>query len=368
MPNKFLLTVDRHLKSLDKAQIVCKGLPAKPLGVITVFDICCTIVAFLGQNELRNIKFLKTVYYDTVVAYFPQLVNWLVVPAAKGIIILVGLLLIVIFLLRKVYRRPALLIAHSTMGHNLNEIDKNLTQNFRFKKIDIGQRLPSHNAQTQEIIEAIRTQDEAYRQIEKNNWRSIIFYYGVAHTPLAFHLGYQFGQTCKVHFLHRFRPTEDAQEFRELPISDEDKAALFHSDPFNEDYYNTDSQEMLVAIGTTYPIKKEDLRIIDVEQDMFIYSVQADKETLGYDFFSSYRKIHSYADRFVSDIRKICKERNIKKIHMVLSTSVPFTFYLAQEMNSNQFPEIIVYHYDHGCYTWGIDIQSESIVWLNSNC
>ena len=42
---------------------------------------------------------------------------------------------------------------------------------------------------------------------------------------------------------------------------------------------------------------------------------------------------------------------------MVLSTSVAFTFYLGQQLNNRQTPQIIVYHYENGTYPWGIRIK-----------
>ena len=84
----------------------------------------------------------------------------------------------------------------------------------------------------------------------------------------------------------------------------------------------------------------------------------------------AYQKIHSYADRIIDDLRKEVKERGIDIVHLVISSSVPFTFYLAQQMNTHQFCKIIVYHFDHGKYTWGIDVTEpearKAIRWAGS--
>lgn len=366
MVNKFLIFLDKILKGLNRLHQNCKKIPKVLLGAITSLDACCLVVSFLGKDRLEDIKILKTAYYDTVVALFPKLVDYLLKPEAKLITGVLTALLLCIWSLRLFYRYPALLISHSTMGHNLNDISQTLSKNFWFKKKQIEHRI--HDAS--DIVKAINIQDDAYKYIEKNNWRSTIFYYGVAHTPLVFRLGYQFGQTRKIRFLHRFRQTEDSQEFDELPQNDQDRASIFKSDEISMENFNSNSQEMIVAISTTYEIKREDYIVIDPEHNMFPYEIKINESDRRYDFINSYHKIHSYADRFVDDIRKICKERNIRKIHIVLSTSVPFTFYLAQQMNTNQFPEIVVYHYDisdERKYPWGIRIKNsnadDAVVW-----
>jgi hypothetical protein len=240
------------------------------------------------------------------------------------------------------------------MGHTLSFLDINFKKSFYAKRINVGLQIPSQNAQKEEIIQAIKSQDEAISCIKKTNWRSNIFYYGVSHPPLVFRLGHQFGQTCCIRLLHRFRVTEDAQEFKELPSNDDNKAAWVNC---TQSSGNSDSGDLLVAIGTTYSIRDEDLRTIDPDNKMHVYKVDIDDKSLGYDFFCSYGKIRSYADRLAQDIRQLVKDRNILTIHVAISSSVPFTFYLAQQMNTQQYPQIIVYHYEPGRYTWGIDIR-----------
>lgn len=141
--------------------------------------------------------------------------------------------------------------------------------------------------------------------------------------------------------------------------------AFRRSDRLDELNYNSKSKHMLVSIATTYPIKEENLSCIDTSNTMSRYDMQVD--LMGFDFFNSYQKIRSYADRIIDDLRERVKERGIETIHLVISSSVPFTFYLAQQMNTHQFCKIIVYHFDCGKYTWGLDVTEpeakKSIRW-----
>jgi hypothetical protein len=368
MPNKFLVIWDKFVWSLDKTARICKGFNGKFLGILMPLVGCCTAVSFLGQDSLATIPLLKSAYYDTIVAKWPDFVIFLSAPVGKVAFGIIATLFIICYLFRKLYRPCALLIAHSTMGHNLSALDKSFSKAFWLKRKEICYQLSSQDASSEQIVEALRLQDKAFSEIKQKNWRSTIFYYGIAHTPLIFRLGYQFGQTASIRFLHRFRIYGAAQGFAELPEADKDKLArLYRRDNKDPD---VQSKELLVAISTSYPIIEENLLAIDPNQNMYRYWVQVDEADNGVDFFNSYHKIHSYADSFKDDIEKIVRRWNIQTVHIVISSSVPFTFYLGQLMNNNQFRKIIVYHYDHTRFTWGIDMMErdpqKAIVWATA--
>lgn len=327
--------------------------------------MCCTVVSFLGKDSLDTIKFLKSAYYETIVATWPGFVDFLSAPVGRLAFGILAVFFIICFLFRKFYRPYALLISHSTMGHNLSALDKSISKAFWFKRKAVGCQLPPQDAQSEQIAEAIQSQDKAFKEIKQKNWRSTIFYYGVAHTPLVFRLGYKFGQTADIRFLHRFRPNGVAQDFTELPQIDKDRLARLDRrcdrDPAGQ------NRELLVVISTSYPVIEENLLAIDPNREMFRYWVQVAEGDNGVDFFNSYHKIRSYADGFEADIENIVRKWNFRTVHIVISSSVPFTFYLGQLMNNNQFHKIIVYHYDHTRFTWGIDIMEtdpqKAIVW-----
>lgn len=366
MPNKFLILLDQLLWKINKIAKWCKSLNEKFFNTFFVTIVCCSIVSFLGTDTLKNIPVIKSAYYDTIVANYPQFVAFLSANIGKYLFFVLLILSIFCLLFRKIYRPVALLISHSTMGYDLSSVEQSFEKSFWFIKRRIESQAVLQNASKEKVVEAICKQDDFFKRLNAENWCSTVFYYGVAHTPLVFRFGYQWGQSKTIRFLHRFRPTENEQTFNELPIYVEEKTSFLRSDRFDVDNYNLHSKDLLVSLATTYAIKDTDLSSIDPSNSMLRYKIEVDM--LGYDFFNSYQKIHSYADRIVSDLREFVKEREIETIHIVISSSVPFTFYLAQQMNTNQFCKIIVYHYDHGRYTWGIDITElnaeKAVKWI----
>lgn len=367
MPNKLLLALDKLIWKMDKLAKVCKVINGKFFCVLTFFFASCTTVSFLGADSLKNMPIIESAIYDTVAANIPEFLDFLSAPMGKFMSAAAFVAILFCHILRNLHRPVALLNVHSTMGHDLSILDNSLKKSFWFKRADIGSQIPPQNPSQEQLIDAIRAQDVASEAIQKKNWCSTVFYYGVAHTPLVFRFGYQWGQTKTIRLLHRFRPTLDAQEFIEMPDVDQDKLSMFSK---QETIIRCGSSELLVAIASTYPIIKENIGLIDPSNKMSLYWREVEEATRGVDFFNSYHKIRSYADRFVEDIEKIVRENNIKTVHVILSTSVPFTFYLAQRMCSNQFQKIIVYHYDHTKFTWGIDITEpnaeKAIMWARS--
>ena len=354
MSNKLLAYWDHFVWKTDKVARFCKSINGKMLGIVSTLIVCCAVVSLLGTDALKNIPIIKSTYYDTIVANFPKFVDFLSADIGKVVFLIALLGVCICYSFRKWYHPFATLIAHSTMGYDLSVLHEPLKKSFWFIRKYVGEQLPSSNASEEQVIAAVYAQDESFKQIQGSNWCSTVFYYGIAHTPLVFRLGYQWGQTRGIRFLHRFRSTEDKQEFKELPQYVEEKMSFLLSDRLDAPNYNLKSKHLLVSIATTYPIKNEDLLSIDPSNAMLRYDMQVDM--MGYDFFNSYQKIRSYADRIVDDLRKMVKERGIETIHFVISSSVPFTFYFAQQMNTHQFCKIIVYHFDHGKYTWGIDV------------
>lgn len=368
MKNSFFRIIDGIICKTEYVARWCKRINGKILGAGFAFVLCCLAVSFWGENALGNFPIIKSAYYDTLAANCPDVIASLSNISGRIILIIIFSLILLCYVVRRVHRPLALLMLHSTMGHDLSKLSKSLKDAFWFKRAKISIDIPSQNISEEQIIGAVCEQDMLFKDVQTNSWYSTVFYCGVAHTPLVFRFGYQWGQTKEIRLLHRFRPTEGAQEFKELPEYVEEKMSYIHSDRLDELNFNLQSKHLLVSIATTYPIKDEDLARIDTSNTMSRYNMQVD--AMGFDFFNSYHKIHSYADRIIDDLRKIVKDRGIEVIHFAISSSVPFTFYLAQQMNTQQFSKIIVYHFDHGKYTWGIDVTEpdaeKAIRWAGS--
>ena len=71
----------------------------------------------------------------------------------------------------------------------------------------------------------------------------------------------------------------------------------------------------------------------------------------------SYALMNRLRTGILNKMREIVSSANIEKIHLVLSTSSDFTFFLSQGFRKYHDPEIIVYQYDRSDsqkYPWGV--------------
>lgn len=339
-----------------------KSIPNKFLKWSFAIDTPVFIVTIFGKPVLDNIKIGSYgKMYDTLCAFLPWLDAFLSSRIAKFIVITYTVFCILILLTKKLYRPFAILIKHSSLGYPIGDIEEIFKQSFWFKKINID----VSNLIETNIPDAIKFQDEKLQEIKAIKRRKC-FYYGIAHTPLIFRLGYQVGLS-DINFLHSYQRDSGNRKFRELYEYDQDKHDFSRFDQKNME---SKSQELLVTIATTYPISKGDLACFDL-REMHTLEIEVSDINMGTDFFSSYHKIISYCTAITHELRKICKQCNLKKVHIVLSTSVNFTFVLGQYLNNNQIPEIIVYHYKKGddpCYPWGISIQKNwksAVIYMN---
>lgn len=77
----------------------------------------------------------------------------------------------------------------------------------------------------------------------------------------------------------------------------------------------------------------------------------------GVDSIVSYALMNRLRTGILNKMREIVSSANIEKIHLVLSTSSDFTFFLSQGFSKYHDPEIIVYQYDRSDsqkYPWGV--------------
>lgn len=162
MPNKLLVCLDKLIWKVDKIAHFCKSLNGKGLGIFSTVILCCTVVAHMGTDALKNVPIIKSVYYDTIVSNFPQFVDFLSVDIGKIVCSIAMLLVCICYLFRKLYRPFATLIAHSTMGHDLSVLHERLKRSFWFIRKYVGAQLPSKDASEDQIISAIYAQDESF--------------------------------------------------------------------------------------------------------------------------------------------------------------------------------------------------------------
>lgn len=297
--------------------------------------------AYIDKIEVGDIAD----WYHTVVNFYPTIRN-LAEFKARWIFLIADVLFAGLFLCRCFYREKLFLIQHQTMAYDLAEMNKKLKNKYYFKENVLQQvnEVSTDNVQVSAIEDIDQMALEAQKSINQ------IAYYGIAHTPLIFRLGFKIGDQNNVILLHKKRSNN---ELFEEWTNEKTSIKIF----FNEENATISSTELIVAISTSFEVQEQHLALLNPENKHILFF---QTNNLDVDCILSYEDAESLRANILLIIREFVKKYKIDKIHMVISSSVAFTFFLAQGYSAHHDPEIIVYHYVQGKYSWGINMNKSA--------
>ena len=312
--------------------------------LFTVFDI-----ETLKQIEIWNISAVANTVENIVpaglISFFEKTVVKIVIYVAFGA-------LVVLRILKFMLRRKAIVINHSSFSNAQSTYAEDVVDGCSVSQVDIN--LVSQVGQGK-ITDAIRVQDDAIKQIlERCDENTELIYYGITHIPFIFRAGFQIGNEGKVRLLHKYRNEQAC--FKEIS-SEPDNYKIQLKDPEVANRGNG-SNEMLVVIETSFPVKDDDLNVFqDKSIGYDIHFKLSNDSMYGFDTVASYDVINRLRTQIMGVIREAVKQHSIQRIHLVLATSSDFTFFLAQDFSRYHDPEVIAYQYERNDprrYTWGI--------------
>ena len=248
-------------------------------------------------------------------------------------------------------RPRAIIIKHSSFSNAQSSYEPSIVEGYSVaeKDINIVNQMAHHN-----IVDAIRKQDSLIEEILNScDPHTELVYYGIAHTPLIFRAGFQVGDEGNVRLLHKYR--NDQSCFREISTNPDTHAVRMETIKVQS---TKSSNEMLAVISTSIRIKPDDLLCFQSHDFCCeLHFEMKEKAMYGFDSIVSYATMARLRAEILREIREQVDKKGIKRIHLAISASSDFTFYLAQSFSKNHDPEIVVYHYDCNSnikYPWGI--------------
>ena len=322
-----------------------QSIPKKIWGIGSVVFGLLTIIAYGFSSYLDKIEVGDiSNWYHTIINICPQIIK-LADFKGKWVFIVATGVFILLFLTSLIYRKRLFLIRHQTMAYDLAKIDKSVKHKYWIKEHILQQTGQIHSDNIENnVIKEIDT-----LALEAQKSKKQIAYYGIAHTPLIFRLGFKIGDQNNVVLLHKKR--NNASLFEEWKNEKSGIKVISR-----EENKKKNSKELIVAISTSFEIKKEHLRLLHPESKHMLFLVT---NYLDFDSILSYDDAEALRADILFNIREINKKYKIEKVHMVISSSVAFTFFLAQGYSAQHDPEIVVYHYEHENYSWGIEINKK---------
>jgi len=325
------MKIIRLIAKIPKAILVFSAL------ALFVFNgILLGLSDLLGDIEVANISSIR----NTMINLVPQLATL----STKWLILSIPLFLFICFML--IYKPVLPVIQHLSMDRSIASIDPEIKKNYwlRIKKLDQCGNL-KNGIPTTKVICVL---DEFVAMIKEKYTDKSIGFYGIAHTPLIFRLGYLVGDQQNIHLFHKAR--HNSSFFSEWS-SVTNRLTLNTS----EENQGINSNKLLVSIATSLPILDEHLSSLGMD-DKHVLKFTASH--LDFDSITSYNDAEHLRNQIMKTIRDTVVKYNISQIHMVLSTSSAFTFFLATAYSKQHDCPIIVYHYKDGQYPWGIRIKS----------
>ena len=310
--------------------------------VFTIFIILTMVAygfaAYLDEIEVGDVAD----WYHTAINICPQILK---ISEFKGkwIFIVFTIISGILLIIRVFYKEKIYIISHQSMAYDLAGVDGNFKKKYSLRKHTLQQVNSIHSDGVDN--QAIRDIDNMAVEAQKSQFP--IAYYGIAHTPFVFRLGFKIGDQNNVILLHKKR--SNASLFEEW---NKEKSGI--KIVCSESNVSKKTDELIVAISTSLKIQRNHLDMLHPNNKHIIFF---ESNYLDFDSILSYDDAEKLRTDILFDIREKVKKYKIKKIHMVISSSVAFTFFLAQGFSAQHEPEIIVYHYEQGNYPWGINMN-----------
>ena len=290
-----------------------------PNWIYVFFLIMLLIVDAIGigaEDIVKKIKFSQvSEAYDTLMAFCPSLKNvserYLIPFLAATIIVLT------IFLIKMIYKESLYVLAHFSFDEAGCALGKNTKKNYWIKTNTLNQTSCFINDVPNDCV--ITEIDEEIKDLRHKAKKKNMGYYGIAHIPCAFLAGFDFGDQSKIHVFHRKRHNDEL--FEEL--SDEVNYDLrFETE---EKQKTKKSDELVVAVSTSHKITEDEIKR-SFGNDKHIVMLNLNNQ--GYDQFDKYESVERASNEAWVYIRKYSKEYSIRKIHLLIASSVGFAFYM----------------------------------------
>ncbi|MCR5103925.1 MAG: SAVED domain-containing protein [Eubacterium sp.] len=303
----------------------------------------------LGDEEfIKKIKFAQvSEAYDTLIAFWPSLKS--ISEQYIAIFILATIIVLTAFFLKLFYRERLYVMAHFSFEEAGCGLGKETKKKYWIKTVTLNQSSCFVDGVPEKRI--ISEIDEKIRCLQHEARGRKMGYYGVTHIPFAFLAGYDLGDQSKIHVFHRKR--HNSEMFEEL--SDGANYDLRFDE--DEKQKTKKSNELIVAISTSIKITEDEIKR-SFGKDKHIVSLSLNNP--GYDQLDKYESVERAAREAWDCIRKYSKEYDIRIIHLLIASSVCFAFYIGRNCSAQIDPQIIVYHYQNGQYTWGISVNGDN--------
>lgn len=334
------------------------GIKKTWLIVITILSGVISVVYFIPKlakslqkiyPQLNNDTIKNGVSLITDIDILYKEFKWIVYIAIP-----IFICCLIIIIIRCVSKNKEI-IDEVIIGHeSMSKVQFNVkTDNeYKIEEINLIDDMKDISDNYEEIKFAVKKQDKLIEELkERIDNKHKYCYMGIAHTPLIVRMANQLGDENLITLFHKKR---DCDVFEKLNDEESYPKLLI-----SKNIIDRSNDELIVGLATTFDIKYEELKVLNPdEKNILMFK----SENLGFDVITSKKQVDDYVKYLLDNMREVVKDKNISKVHLVISSSVAMTFALGQALSDHYDPKIIIYHFDRKNqrkYTWGLELFKE---------
>lgn len=181
-------------------------------------------------------------------------------------------------------------------------------------------------------------------------------YFGLAHIPLMFHMGYEINRRE----VQMFGNDYDSGEWVDLPEKSVQSDVLVGGFP---EHIVEQPGDVVMLMSVSYTITSPEPNEI-VNHPLAHIHIRAEKPQLG--LIDSQEILNKFTQTFRNALQRINQcFPHVQRVHLFYAGPPTLAFRCGQQINRNIDPEIIVYNYsrrDYPNYRWALNLQTEEIV------
>jgi hypothetical protein len=193
------------------------------------------------------------------------------------------------------------------------------------------------------VVEQVRARDELWAHAHAVPSAELA-YYGIAHVPLAIHLGHLLGTRMSAHFAERDR---DGAGWRWLTESEDAHAPLVEERP----NLPTGITDVAIAVAVSYPITEA--QIVSSVGEMPIVTLAVEAPTL--DLVRSMPQVEAYSKQFRDTLEYMARIHSMRRVHLFAATPMCLSFAIGRQIRGTVHPDVFAYNFRRAAgrpYPW----------------
>lgn len=193
------------------------------------------------------------------------------------------------------------------------------------------------------VTEQVRARDELWTHALAVPTAELA-YYGIAHVPLAIHMGHLLGTRMSAHYAERER---DGAGWWWVTESGDAPPRLIEERPD----LPADASDVAIAVAVSYPITRD--QIVSSVGEMPILWLRVEQPAL--DLVRSKPMIEAYSRQFRDTLEHVARIHAVRRVHLFAATPMSLSFAIGRQIRGTVHPDVFAYNFRRGAaraYPW----------------